>query len=71
VLTLAEEAGVSPGEAVVIGDSQNDVLAARNAKMWSLGLTYGLAPQSLEITPADVMVDTPGEIADVLEIQKH
>jgi len=70
-LTLAEEAGVSPDEVVVVGDSQNDVLAARNAGMWSLGLTYGLAPQTLEITPADVMVDAPEEIADVFETENQ
>jgi phosphoglycolate phosphatase len=67
-MTLAAEARVSPTEAVMIGDSQNDILAARNAGMWSLGLTYGLAPQSLEITPADVMVDTPAEIAVAFEV---
>jgi phosphoglycolate phosphatase len=65
-LELAREGGVRPGESVVIGDSHNDVLTARNAGMWSIGLTYGLAPQTLALTPPDVLADTPGEIADVL-----
>jgi phosphoglycolate phosphatase len=65
-LTLAGEAGANPEECVVIGDSQVDILTARNAGMWSIGLTYGLAPQALDISPPDVRVDEPGEIANVL-----
>jgi phosphoglycolate phosphatase len=61
-LQLAQEAGVRPEQSVVIGDSHNDVLTAHNAGMWSLGLSYGLAPQSLDMTPPDILVDTPGEI---------
>jgi phosphoglycolate phosphatase len=61
-LQLAQESGFPPEQAVVIGDSHNDVLTARNAGMWSLGLNYGLAPQSLVMTPPDVLVDTAEEI---------
>lgn len=64
-LKLCDEAGVKPGEAAIIGDSSNDVLTGRNAGMWTLGLTYGLAPQTLEVTPPDVLVDSPQEIAAV------
>jgi phosphoglycolate phosphatase len=66
-LKLAEEAGVHPEQTVVIGDSHNDVLTARNAGMWSLGLTYGLAPQSLVMTPPDMLVDSPEEIPQAFE----
>jgi len=66
-LQLAGEAGVLPDQTVVIGDSHNDVLTARNAAMWSLGLSYGLAPQSLVMTPPDVLVDTPEEIPLIFE----
>jgi phosphoglycolate phosphatase len=61
-LQLAAEAGAQPGETLIVGDSQNDVLTATNAGMFSLGLKYGLAPQTLAITPPDVLVDTPEEI---------
>jgi phosphoglycolate phosphatase len=50
----------------MIGDSSNDVLTARNAGLWSLGVTYGFAPQSLELTPPDVVIDHPGELASAL-----
>jgi phosphoglycolate phosphatase len=64
---LAKEAGVESNQAVIVGDSQNDILTARNAGMWSIGVTYGLSPETLEIVPPDVLVDTPQEIATVFE----
>lgn len=64
--TLLKEAGVSSAEAVMVGDSQVDVLTARNAGMWSIGVTYGFAPRSLEVAVPDVLVDTPAELAMVL-----
>lgn len=64
--TLLQEAGVSATEAAMVGDSQVDILTARNAGMWSVGVTYGFAPKSLEIVVPDVLVDTPAELASVL-----
>jgi phosphoglycolate phosphatase len=64
---LAKEAGVEPNQAVIVGDSQNDILTARNAGMWSIGVTYGLSPETLKVAPPDVLVDTPQEIATVFE----
>jgi phosphoglycolate phosphatase len=65
-LTLLREAEVSPQETVMIGDSQNDVLTARNAGMWSLCVTYGFSPESLKTHPPDVLVDTVEEMLDAL-----
>jgi phosphoglycolate phosphatase len=65
---LCEEAGVRPDEAVMIGDSSNDILTARNAGMWSVGVTYGLAPQTLDLAPPDVLIDRPEELPAVLGI---
>jgi len=64
--TLLREAGVAPEETVMVGDSQVDVLTARNAGLWSVGVTYGFAPRSLEVTVPDVLVDTPAELANAL-----
>ena len=64
--TLMKEAGVAPEETVMVGDSQVDILTARNAGMWSIGVTYGFAPSSLEVVPPDVLVDTPAELAMAL-----
>lgn len=63
---LLKEAGCSSHEAVMVGDSSNDVLTGRNAGMWTCGVTYGFAPQTLELTPPDTLVDSPEELAKVL-----
>jgi phosphoglycolate phosphatase len=55
------EAGAKPEETVMIGDSQVDVETARNAGAWSVGCTFGLAPDSLAAHPPDVIVDSPAD----------
>ncbi len=59
--TLMSEAGAKPEETVMIGDSQVDVETARNAGAWSVGCTFGLAPESLSANPPDVIVDSPAD----------
>jgi phosphoglycolate phosphatase len=65
-MKLLEEAGISAEDAVMIGDSHNDTLTAKNTGMWSIGCTYGLSPQSLEQVPPDVLIDTPSELVEAL-----
>jgi phosphoglycolate phosphatase len=65
-LTLLDETGTRPEEAVMVGDSHNDVLTAQNVGMYSLGVTYGFSPESLKIHPPDVLVDTVAEMAEAL-----
>jgi phosphoglycolate phosphatase len=63
---LLKEHGAHPEEAIMIGDSQNDVLTANNAGMFSVGVTYGFSPESLRIHPPDALIDRPGELLEVL-----
>ncbi len=63
---LLKEHGVKPKEAIMIGDSQNDVLTANNAGMFSVGVTYGFSPESLTIHPPDALIDYPGELLELL-----
>src|SRR4051812_18994527 len=63
--TLLGEAGVRPEEAAIIGDSDIDVITARNSGIYSVGVSYGLAPHTLESAPPDVLVDSADEWADV------
>ena len=65
--TLLEEAGVAPEEALIIGDSDIDVLTGRNAGLWTCGVTYGFAPHSLESVPPDALVDSPAELAQLFK----
>ena len=62
---LLMEAGVRADQAVMIGDSANDVLTAQNCGMYSVGLTYGLSPATLEKVPPDVLLDRPDELGQL------
>jgi len=63
--TLLEENGVSPEHTVIVGDSHTDIETGRNAGLWTVGVTYGFAPHTLEGQPPDISVDHPSELADV------
>jgi phosphoglycolate phosphatase len=65
VEALLAESGARAEETVIIGDSDVDIITARNAGAFSVGVTYGLAPHTLEDAPPDVLVDHPTELADV------
>jgi phosphoglycolate phosphatase len=63
---LMAEAGVSPGETLMIGDSDVDILTARRAGAWALGCRYGLSSHTVETIPSDCLVDAPSEWAEAL-----
>ena len=54
--------GVAPGEAVMIGDSEIDVMTAKRAGMKSIAVAWGLRPRSL-LQDADALVETPAELS--------
>ncbi|MFZ0816790.1 MAG: HAD-IA family hydrolase [Candidatus Sulfotelmatobacter sp.] len=62
---LLQETGVLPEEAAIVGDSHVDVETGRNAGLWTVGVSYGFAPHSLEESLPDVLVDRAGELAEV------
>ena len=41
LLFACDKLNISPNEAVMVGDSKNDILSANKAKMESIGVTYG------------------------------
>jgi len=65
LLTLIAEASVlvgvpiAPAETVMIGDSDVDILTARNCGARSLGCTFGLAPHTLAAAAPDMLTDSP------------
>jgi phosphoglycolate phosphatase len=67
---LMREAKVTPSQTLMIGDSNVDVLTARNADAWVLGCTFGLSPHTLEIDPPDCTVDLAAEWVQALEVTK-
>ena len=62
---LLDELGVRPEQAAIVGDSHTDIETGRNAGLWTVAVTYGFAPHTLEEAPADVSVDDPHELARI------
>lgn len=62
-LQLLHELGVRPEQAAIVGDSHTDIETGRNAGLWTVGVTYGFAPQTLADANPDVMVDHPKELS--------
>jgi phosphoglycolate phosphatase len=62
---LLEEGGVRAEETAIVGDSHVDVETGRNTGLWTVGVSYGFAPHTLETCPPDVLVDSPGELAEI------
>jgi len=65
---MAEASALQPavgpivaGETVMIGDSDVDVLTARNCGARSIGCAFGLAPERLAAASPDVTAKTPAE----------
>jgi phosphoglycolate phosphatase len=63
---LLADFGVSPHEAMMIGDSEVDVQTARNANTWACGVTYGLGSERLVQHPPDVLLDSLMELSPLL-----
>jgi phosphoglycolate phosphatase len=52
---------ILPSQTVMIGDSDVDVLTARNCGARSIGCLFGLAPHSLEPAAPDALADSPAD----------
>ncbi len=59
---LLRDFGVAPREVMLVGDSEVDVLTARNANTWCCGVTYGLGSARLADNPPDLLVDSLTEL---------
>jgi phosphoglycolate phosphatase len=55
--TIIAETGSSPAATLMVGDSAVDVRTGRAAGVLTVGVTYGLAPESLRETPPDILLD--------------
>jgi phosphoglycolate phosphatase len=66
--TLMREAAATPEQTLMIGDSDVDVLTARNAGASVIGCRFGLAPHSLADAPPDCLVDSPSEWLEAIGI---
>ncbi len=62
IFALLRACGAVREQTVMIGDSSVDVLAGRNAGVWTAGLSYGFAPESLLLQPPDWIAGTFAEL---------
>lgn len=62
---LLRELSAAPREAMIVGDSDVDVMTARNSGAWSCGVTYGLGLESLHTCPPDLM------LGNLIELPSH
>jgi phosphoglycolate phosphatase len=67
VLKAAEGLGLTPSECVVVGDTENDVRAAKDAGARSIGVTWGYGTrESLEAAGVDHLIETPDALPPLL-----
>ena len=57
ILGTIEKAGGDPQRAIMVGDSINDILAAKNAAVPSIGVTFGYSDVPMTELEPDVVID--------------
>lgn len=62
LLRLLAEAGVDPGQAVMVGDSAIDVRTGRAAGVRTIGVRYGFDPEGLLREAPDHLVEHPRDL---------
>jgi phosphoglycolate phosphatase len=62
VENIMREFGAAPAQVMFVGDSEIDVLTARNAGTWVCGVTYGFGSHLLAEYPPDLLVDSLTEL---------
>jgi phosphoglycolate phosphatase len=61
--SILKDLGARPHEAAMVGDSDVDILTARNAGMLAIAVNYGFGQHDRATQPADLYVDSLQEIA--------
>ncbi len=65
-LWIAEHLGFAPAQTAFVGDSEVDILTAKNAGMTAVGCAWGYRGEAvLQEAGAEVILDTPSELCDL------
>ena len=69
LLHVCETLNINPAQAIMIGDSRNDILAGQNANMDTLGLSYGYnyGQDIRELNPTEAFDDFASLVAYILK----
>ncbi len=68
LLHICKTLGVSVENSLIVGDSKNDILAAKSAKMQSIAVSYGYNyGEDISVHNPDYVVDDFAEILSILE----
>lgn len=67
LLYAAREIGIAPAASCMVGDSRNDILAARAAGFRAVGVRYGYGGDALDDVRADAWLDALAELPPLLE----
>jgi phosphoglycolate phosphatase len=65
LLTMLQRLHLSPQDAVMVGDSANDIIAAQSAHIDSIAVTYGYADKKLHSLGATLYIDDFNELLRV------
>jgi len=64
---LLRETGAAPREAMIVGDSDVDIVTGMRAGVWTCGVTYGFGTLQRDANPPDLVVGSFAELADALD----
>ena len=68
--TLLRDFNAEPRQAMLVGDSEVDVLTARNCGAWACGVKYGLGSNRLNACPPDLLLDSLTELPGYLDLKQ-
>jgi len=63
---ILEDTGIAPSDAMMVGDSDVDILTGVNAGVRTCAVTYGFGTLNLEDNPPDLLVDSLTQLAELL-----
>nr|BDT26913.1 HAD family hydrolase [Bacteriovorax sp. HI3] len=67
IFKISDEFNVSIENILIIGDTEADILAGKNASVRTVGVSYGYGdPSRLKEMQADYIIDHPNELATIL-----
>jgi phosphoglycolate phosphatase len=63
---------IAPGEAIMIGDRQHDIIGARRNGVAGLGVLWGYGSrEELEMAGAEACIASPKELPEIMSWKQH